>query len=210
MAYWGPPFTEADEHAALACRAAVEALEHLERFRDDVKRELGTPASGLDINLRIGVSTGDMIVGTVGSRVSMNYTIMGDPVNLGSRLEGANKAYGTRAMISERTREVAGDAISVRELDLIRVKGKHEPTRVYELLPGRGGEALTAPAHEMFRAGLDAYRRQDWEAAETAFKLCLGAGSDDPAAAVYLERIAHLRAEPPPGDWDGVWVFETK
>ena len=134
MAYWGPPFTEADEHAGLACKAAVQALEHLEMLRSDVMEELGAKAEGLDIDLRIGVSTGQMIVGTAGSRVAMNFTILGDPVNLGSRLVDANKAYGTRAMISERTRELAGDGIAVRELDLIRVKGKHEPARVYELL----------------------------------------------------------------------------
>ena len=206
MAYWGPPFTDTGEHAHLACRAAAQALDHLQNFRDDVKRELGAKADGLDIDLRIGVSTGEMIVGTVGSRVSMNFTIMGDPVNLGSRLEGANKAYGTRAMISERTRVLAGDAAQVRELDLIRVKGKHEPTRVFELLAAPEGKA----ALESFQAGLDAYRRHDWDAAEAAFKTCLETDREDPAAAVYLQRVAHLRAEPPPNDWDGVWVFETK
>ena len=206
MAYWGLPFTEADEHAHLACKAAVQALEHLESFRADVKRELGAKADALDIDLRIGVSTGEMIVGTVGSRVSMNFTIMGDPVNLGSRLEGANKAYGTRAMISERTLELAGDAAAVRELDLIRVKGKHEPTRVFELLAVPEGKAAT----ESFHAGLDAYRRQDWDAAEAAFKSCLESEPGEPAAAVYLDRVAHLRSQPPGDGWDGVWVFETK
>ncbi len=206
MAYWGPPFTDAGEHAQLACKAAVQALERLELFRADVKRELGAKADALDIDLRIGVSTGQMIVGTVGSRVSMSFTIMGDPVNLGARLEGANKAYGTRAMISERTRDLAGDAAVARELDLIRVKGKNEPTRVFELLASSdGSEAL-----EHFHTGLDAYRRQDWDAAEAAFKACLESNPNDPAAAVYLDRVARLRTEPPPKDWDGVWVFETK
>ena len=206
MAYWGPPFTEPGEHAHLACKAAVQALEHLELFRADVKRELGAKAEALDIDLRIGVSTGQMIVGTVGSRVSMNFTIMGDPVNLGSRLEGANKAYGTRAMISERTRELAGDSAQVRELDLIRVKGKHEPTRVFELLP----VAEDKSALDSFHAGLDAYRRQDWDTAEAAFKSCIESNADEPAAAVYLDRVAHLRSQPPGDGWDGVWVFETK
>lgn len=211
MAYWGPPFTAADEHASLACKAAVQALEHLELFRSDVKEELGDKAEDLDIDLRIGISTGEMIVGTVGSRVSMSYTIMGDPVNLGSRLEGANKAYGTRAMISQRTRDLADDDIAVRELDLIRVKGKHEPTRVYELLPVRVDQAaLPAAELEYFPAGLNAYRRQAWGDAETAFKACLESNPDDSAAAVYLDRIAQLRANPPGADWDGVWVFETK
>jgi adenylate cyclase len=211
MAYWGPPFTEVDEHAGMACRAALQALEHLELFRSDVKQELGDKAEGLDIDLRIGISTGEMIVGTVGSRVSMSFTIMGDPVNLGARLEGANKAYGTRAMISERTRELAGNDIAVRELDLIRVKGKSEPTRVYELLSVRDEQlALPAPACEFFPAGLKAYRRQAWDHSSAAFKACLESNPYDSAAAVYLERITQLRAKPPRSNWDGVWEFETK
>jgi adenylate cyclase len=211
MAYWGPPFTGPDEHAGLACRAAAQALEHLVRFRQDVARELGAEADGLDIDLRIGVSTGDMIVGTIGSKASRSFTVMGDPVNLGSRLEGANKAYGTHVLISERTRELAAADANARELDLIRVKGKAEPTRIYELLPPAEGQALLpAPDEAPFQAGLDAYRRQDWEAAERAFREILEAQPDDSASSIYLERITHLRSEPPPRGWDGVWVFETK
>lgn len=203
MAYWGPPFTAPDEHAPLACRAALEALEHLERFREDVRQELGDAAENLDIDLRIGVSTGEMIVGTVGSRVSMNFTIMGDPVNLGSRLEGANKNYGTRAMISERTQELAGNTVHSRELDLIRVKGKANPTRVYELVAPSVNQADL----DAFNIGLIAYRKRDWDTAETAFRSCL---EKDPAAATYLDRVIHFRDDPPAEDWDGVWVFTNK
>jgi len=211
MAFWGPPFTGADEQAGLACKAAVQALERLELFRRDIRNELGAKADGLDIDLRIGISTGEMIVGTVGSRVSMSFTIMGDPVNLGARLEGANKAYGTRAIISERTRELAGNDIAVRELDLIRVKGKSEPTRVYELQSLRHEQpALPAPICQHFPSGLAAYRRQSWDCAATAFNACLESNSEDPAAAVYLDRISQLRTTPLPTDWDGVWEFETK
>lgn len=136
---------------------------------------------------------------------------MGDPVNLGSRLEGANKAYGTHVMISERTREAAGSAIQTRELDLIRVKGKAEPTRVYELVGLSGETPLLPSGHaERFGIGLAAYRKQDWPAAKAAFEACLGDGSDDTPSMVYLSRIAHLTDTPPPPDWDGVWIFETK
>ncbi|NQU58815.1 MAG: HAMP domain-containing protein [Rhodospirillales bacterium] len=211
MAYWGPPFTGPDEHAALACKAALEALERLETFREVVKAELGTAADGLDIDLRIGVSTGEMIVGTIGSKASMNFTVMGDPVNLGSRLEGASKAYGTRVLVSERTHELAGDKFVSREIDLIRVKGKIEPTRVYELMAEQGATlALPGPAMDDFNAGVAAYRRQQWEPAEVAFKECLEISPGDPPSGVYLQRIAHLKETPPPADWDGVWVFETK
>lgn len=203
MAYWGPPFTGEDEHAACACKAALEALDHLQTFRDDLKRQLGAEADGLDIDLRIGVSSGEMIVGTLGSDVSRNFTVIGDPVNLGSRLEGASKAYGTRILISERTRDLAGDAVTTREIDLIRVKGKQKPTRIFEVL----AEPLSGDA---FVRGLASYRNGQWDAAETAFRACMAERPDDPPSNVYLERIAHLRDTPPPPDWDGVWVFETK
>jgi len=199
MAYWGPPFCAAQDHARLACKAATEALDKLETFRADVHAKLGNEAEKLDIDLRIGVSSGDMIVGTIGSKASRNFTVMGDPVNLGSRLEGASKAYGTRVLISERTRELADPEIPMREIDLIRVKGKKKPIRVYELLTGK------APAPSL-DVGLAAYRAQDWAAAEEAF--CKD--QNDSASLVYLDRIIQLRQNPPPPGWDGVWVFETK
>jgi len=211
MAYWGPPFTGPNEHGALACKAGLEALKRLETFRADVKNQLGAVADELDIDLRIGISTGDMIVGTIGSKASMNFTVMGDPVNLGSRLEGANKAYGSRILISERTRELAGDALISRELDLIRVKGKLEPTRIFELMAEQGGVlALPAPAQDHFDAGLQAYRTLHWDQADTAFRKCLEMSPNDPPSSVYLERLTHLKNNPPPSDWDGVWVFESK
>lgn len=211
MAYWGPPFNDADDHAYLACNAAFEAFEHLEHFRADVREALGAKADELDIDLRIGVSSGDMIVGTIGSRVSMNYTVMGDPVNLGSRLEGASKAYGTHVLIPERTRELAGDKISVREIDQIRVKGKHEPTRIFELVGvGQHAQHLSQTAIDEFHAGLGHYRNRDWDAATTAFRSVLEHVPEDSASKVYLDRLSHLRDTPPGSDWDGVWTFETK
>jgi class 3 adenylate cyclase/CHASE3 domain sensor protein len=204
MAYWGEPFTEPGEHAELACKAALAALQELDKFRADVAKELGDEAEGLDIDLRIGVSSGDMIVGTVGSTAQKNFTVMGDPVNLGSRLEGASKAYGTHILISDRTRELAGDSIVTREIDLIRVKGKEKPTRIFELI------ADEADGAAKFANGLHAYRDQNWDLAESAFNLYLNAHPEDAASKVYLERIEHLRTSSLGRDWDGVWVFETK
>ncbi|MBT3307253.1 MAG: adenylate/guanylate cyclase domain-containing protein, partial [Alphaproteobacteria bacterium] len=202
----GPPSIGSDEHAVCACKAALEALDRLQIFREDVRRELGAEADGLDIDLRIGVSSGEMIVGTLGSEVSRNFTVLGDPVNLGSRLEGANKAYGTRILISERTCELVGDAITAREIDLIRVKGKDKPTRIFELLDnGRKRAELDG-----FSNALAAYRKGEWDIAETTFQACLSERADDPPSNAYLKRIAHLRDSPPPPDWDGVWVFDTK
>ena len=211
MAYWGPPFTEPTEHAALACRAAYQAVGKLGEFRRDVAQQLGPDGPKLDIDIRIGVSSGDMVVGTIGSKVSKNYTVMGDPVNLGSRLEGANKAYGTRILIADRTRQLAGDAITAREIDMIRVKGKNEPIRVFELTGVDGSEPTVRPdLAARFEAGLQAYRDCDWGGAEAAFRDCLDLVPDDSPSQTFLTRVRHLRDEPPPTGWDGVWRFETK
>lgn len=117
-------------------------------------------------------------------------------------MEGANKNYGTRVMLSERTRELAGPAFFARELDLIRVKGKSEPTRIFELLSAE-------PPNDLL-AALAAYRKQDWEAATRAFEACRAASPADPVPHVFLGRIAHLKVNPPGTDWDGVWEFQTK
>lgn len=211
MAYWARPFCPPDRHAALACHAALEALGHLEMFRSQVRLKLGAQADGLDIDFRIGVSTGDVIIGTIGSQASRSYTVIGDPVNLGSRLEGANKAYGTRIMTSDRTRQLAGEEFQFRELDLIRVKGKREPTRVYELLAASDSvKSDVVAGREQFEAGLRAYRRREWDAAETAFCASMSQRAHDAACQVYLERIAHLRENPPKAGWDGVWTFDSK
>ena len=199
MAYWGEPFCAPGEHARLACQAAREARSQLEVFRQNVRSKLGEKVDGLDIDLRIGVSSGEMIVGTIGSTVSRNFTVMGDPVNLGSRLEGANKAYGTRILLSDRTRELVGQSLNFREIDIIRVKGKSEPIRVHELLNDKAQS-------DNYSAALLAYRNQDWDVAETEFRQF----ATDPAAQVYLKRIAYLRTTQLPSDWNGVWVFETK
>lgn len=204
MAFWGPPFTSPEDHARLACLAALDALRNLERYREELKAELGPGVADLDIDLRIGVASGEMVVGTLGSMTSRAYGVLGDNVNLGARLEGANKAYGTRVIVSERTRNLAGDAVRAREVDLIRVKGKTRPTRIFELLP----EEVSVP--DIFAEALAAYRRQDWQAAKAAFAACRDAVPDDPVPPVFLERTAYLEEHPPGPDWDGVWTFTTK
>ena len=211
MAYWGSPFTGTNEHARLACRAALDGLEHLVRFGEDVRNILGAAADGLDIDLRIGVSSGEMVVGTIGSEVARNFTVIGDPVNLGSRLEGANKAYGTRILISENTRELIGDEFLVREIDLMQVQGKVVPIRIFELLNDSEHSAdLPISAREQFALGLDHYRAQNWAAAQEAFRASHSSSGGDAAAQTYLGRIDHFQENPPPADWDGVWIFETK
>lgn len=209
MAFWGPPFTTPQAHAELACRAAQAALARLDEFRGEVIDELGEEARELDIDLRIGISTGEMIVGTVGSDLSKSYTVIGDPVNLGSRLEGANKAYGTHILVADETRaRVADDVLQFREIDLLRVKGKVQPVRIFELVSQDSG--LDPAACREFERALSDYRARDWEKSEAAFSVVNAAVGDDPPSQVYAERIAHIRKYPPPDDWDGVWVLDEK
>jgi class 3 adenylate cyclase len=211
MAYWGPPFNLHEEQARLACLAALDQLEQLAGFRKRVPEIVGVKRGLPDIDIRVGIASGDVVVGNIGSDVSMNYTVMGDTVNLASRLEGASKAYGTRILIAEETWRLAGDAIEVREIDQLLVVGKTEPQRIFELL-GRTGQVDPARLElaKGFAAALERYRARDFAEAERAFAALLAAHPGDTPSKVYLARAQRLRAEPPPEDWDGVWRLTEK
>lgn len=210
MAYWGPPFVPADEQAARACRAALAKLETLGAVAARIPEVLGVRSGAPEIDIRIGIATGPMIVGTVGSEESMNFTVLGDTVNLGSRLEGACKAYGIRTLVDEQTRDLAGDAVVVREIDLLRVKGRDDPERVFELL-GRADQVDPEDGRvRRFEAGLAAYRRRDWDTAVEAFEACRALETGGGPSTTFLERISIFRDQPPPETWDGVWTLTAK
>jgi class 3 adenylate cyclase len=211
MAFWGPPFSPAEEHSRLACVAGLEQLAALHEFRAELPDLTGFRRGIPHIDMRIGVATGEVIVGNIGSDVSMSYTVMGDAVNFASRLEGANKAYGTRFLVSTRTAEMASEVLVFREIDQLLVEGKQEPQHVYEVL-GRRGE-LPQPVlamAERFAEGLADYRGRNWKAAATAFKAALEAVPEDGPSRVFLHRVQRLEAEPPPPDWKGGWTLSEK
>ena len=211
MAFWGPPFSPAEEHSRLACAAGLEQLAALHEFRAELPDLTGFRRGIPHIDMRIGVATGEVIVGNIGSDVSMSYTVMGDAVNFASRLEGANKAYGTRFLVSARTAEMAGNALVFREIDQLLVEGKQEPQHVYEVLGRRGELPLPILAMaERFAEGLADYRGRNWQAAATAFKAALEAVPEDGPSRVFLHRLQRLEAEPPPPDWKGVWTLSEK
>jgi class 3 adenylate cyclase len=213
MAFWGPPFTGADEQAKLACLAALEQLVSLVQFRAELPELTGIKRGLPEIDIRVGIATGDVVVGNIGSEQTRNYTVIGDTVNFASRLEGVNKSYHTRILVSEATVELAADAIEVREIDSVLVVGKSEPQRIFELL-GRKGEVAAArlALRDAFVVALAAHRLQDWDAAQAGFEACLALQADDPPSQVFLARIAHFRTTPPPVGpaWIGVWSLTEK
>jgi adenylate cyclase len=203
MAYWGPPFTGEREHAALACFAALESRARLEAFRAMLPEITGLRKNIPEVGVRMGLASGDVTIGSIGSESAKGFTVIGDTVNLASRLEGANKAYGTWILMSEETRRLAGEAIEAREIDAIRVVGKSEPVRIFELV-GRKGEPN--PHQEAYEAGLAKYRAGDLEGAEKIFREM----ETDKPSTVMLMRIAYLREHPGARSADGVWELTTK
>jgi class 3 adenylate cyclase len=211
MAYWGPPFTENGEDARLACLAAVGMAGRVASLRTELPELLGVRAAGAECDMRIGIATGEVLVGSIGSEFMMSYTVMGDPVNLASRLEGANKVYGSRCLISESTMRAAGDATETRELDRVVVTGQIHSETVFEIMGGKGDlapEKLTL--RDRYAEGLAAYRARHWDDARRAFNAALQADPGDEPCRVMIKRISDFEAHPPAADWDGAWHLDHK
>ncbi|UPJ50884.1 HAMP domain-containing protein [Bradyrhizobium sp. 200] len=211
MAYWGPPFTEDSEQARLACLAAVEMADRGAALRTELPELLGVRTVPSDCEVRIGIATGEVLVGSIGSEFMMSYTVMGDAVNLASRLENANKVYGSHSLASEPAVTAAGDAIEAREIDRLVVAGQTRPEAVFEIMGRKGelGEKLLA-LRERYAEGLAAYRACDWDAARQAFKAGLEAAPGDGPSMALLQRVEDFQANPPPADWDGAWRLDQK
>lgn len=205
MAIFGAPRGDPD-HAAQACFAALEVqAAHVELNRDLTARGFKP------LTTRVGINSGPIVVGNMGSQVRMEYTAMGDSVNLSSRLEGANKFYHTLILLGPRTYELARDVIEAREVDLLRVKGKEQPVAVYELM-GRKGELSPERRRlvALYLEGLAAYKRREFEEARVKFTEALGLDPADGLCQVYLKRAEEYLIHPPPEDWDGVYELKSK
>ncbi len=206
MAEFGVP-VHFEGHEKAACLAALEMQQELKKLRNKWQRE-NKPI----FETRIGINTGKVIVGNMGSETVFDYTVIGDHVNLGARLEGANKAYRTKIMVSNFTYEAVKEDFIFRPLDLIRVKGKTKPVQVYELI-GTADTSFTDQFMEMldlFNQGLIAYRLQQWDLAREFFEQCLRLVPDDGPSQLYIERCRFFTLNPPEPDWDGVWEFKVK
>jgi adenylate cyclase len=206
MAFWGAPVVQED-HAYRACSTALSMSE----FLHDVLHPKWEKEGKEKLNIGIGLNSGSMVVGFVGSQAIKNYTLIGDAVNLGSRLEGTTKEYHVEIIIAESTYEMVKNDMLCRELDLIQVKGKVKPIRIYELVDRR----FKAKPHiqqkvAMFAEGLELYRAQKWDEAALRFQKCLLLDPQDGPAPIFVERCRQLKEHPPAADWDGVFVMKTK
>jgi len=211
MAYWGPPFAADAEQTRLATLAALEMLQLVPLLRAELPELLGVRTLPHTFDIRIGIATGEVLVGSIGSELMMSYTVMGDTVNLASRLEGANKEYGGRILVSEATIAGASAAVEAREIDRLVTLGQTHAQAVFEIMGPKG--QLTAAQIELrarFSEGLAAYRAQRWEEARRAFEAALLAIPDDGPSMTFIKRIDKLVAAPPGEGWDGAWHLERK
>ena len=205
MAFWNAPQAQPD-HARRACLAALDMVRTLERAKPEWERN-GLP----QLEMGIGINTGDMVVGNMGSRDRLAYTVLGDAVNVAARLEGLCKIYGVHVVIGQGTRAAAGEALVCRYLDRVRVKGRDEPLAVYEVLGRRddvdGGRAERIAAWDR---AIALYLERRWFEAVAAFADLVAKDPADGPSRLYHERARALDARPPAPDWDGVYEAETK
>ena len=205
MVYFGCPVPDS-AHPHQACRAALAMQRRLAVLNDEWRRA-GAPT----LNMRIGINTGTAVAGNMGTDEIFNYTILGDSVNLASRLEGVNKQYGTRTIVGEDTWMRVQTEFEARELDWIRVKGKTQPVAIYELLSE--ANALSEPMREVrdrYAEGLRLYRERKWREAAAKFRAALDLDPADGPSRMCLERCSHAADQPPAEPWDGVYTMTTK
>ncbi len=204
MAFWGAPIWQED-HPARACKTALDMMERLAELSVEWKKK-GRP----EIDIGIGLSTGNLTVGNMGSTTRFDYTVMGDAVNLGSRLEGMNKEYGTHIIVPKYTYEDVKTEFIFRHLDLIRVKGKKIPINIYELMGDKTDSGGLKEVAGLFEAGLKSYTERDWDKAEGHFQDVLRLRPEDGPSRVFLSRVEKLRETDLSDDWDGVFVMTKK
>jgi len=204
MAVYGAPLSQPD-HARRACLTALDMMKELKKLQDKWKAE-GRP----ELSIGIGINSGDMVVGNMGSDMRFDYTVMGDMVNLASRLEGTNKEYGTSIILSEYTYETVKNDMCCRELDFVRVKGKVRPVRIYELLAEKKDEAEHQDLLDAYARALAIYREGKFNDAIAAFLKVLDIRPGDAVSLIFMERCITLKEHPPVQPWDGVFVMMKK
>ena len=204
MAFWGSPYPQTD-HAYRACACALEMVRSLEKLNTRWQAQ-----GRKQISIGVGLNSGPVNVGNMGSAKRLAWTVMGDNVNLASRLEGMTKEYRTRVVISEGTYRQIADKFVCRDLDKIRVKGKLQPVTIYELLDFAEQKEKYEPLLSPFRHAMEAYREQNWQEAARRLGEMLTRFPDDGPTQIFLDRVLEFIQNAPEPDWDGVYVMKTK
>ena len=219
MAFWNAPLNQTD-HATRAVRTGLGMLHELHLLHERWKQE-GAPL----LRMGVGIHTGEMIVGNIGSNQRLDYTVIGDNVNLGSRLEGITKTYGVDMLISEATYKAMvaeeSQTLPCRLIDLVAVKGKSIPIAVYEPLPGEGGQRSKTMNNSIYAAkfneAFDHYRNRRWDEAIAMYESFLSDAAENPGrpgpdqpTTLMIERCKQYKTSPPPDNWDGSFVMTTK
>jgi adenylate cyclase len=188
-----------------ACLTALKMMEELKVLEEEFKKR-DLPI----IDIGIGVNSGDMSVGNMGSKQRFDYTVMGDNVNLGSRLEGINKQYQTNIIISEYTYEHVKDTLLCRKLDAVKVKGKNEPVVIYELVSKHKHNKDLLDISKLTEQGIDFYWKKNWDEAINIFNKILIIKENDFLSKMYIDRCSHFKENPPEENWDGSFKMTTK
>ena len=215
MGFWNAPLDDPD-HEINACASALEMIERLERLNRERQEESKNAGQRfIPFRIGIGINTGRCVVGNLGSDLRFNYSVLGDAVNVASRLEGQTKYYGIPVIIGSRTAEKVSEKFAILELDLITVKGKTEPEAIYTVL-GReevAGDIRFQELRKVYSTMLYSYRSRDWEGALEALQVCRSFDRDFGLEALfdlYRARVQAFSEVAPPADWNGVFVAETK
>jgi adenylate cyclase len=204
MSFWNAPIIQTD-HAARACRTALAMQKRLIEIQPQLA-ELGAPG----LSARVGINTGTCAFGNMGSRAKFNYSVIGDPCNFASRLEGAGKIYGTRILIGEATAKQVRDGFVLRKIDMLRVKGKYKPVTIYELIAEGQATPEQSALITHYETALAHYCTGDWDSAEKLLLDILAAQPNDGPSGELLSRVGIFRHNPPPTPWDGVYVAKEK
>jgi adenylate cyclase len=211
MAFWANPFSEGETHALDACLACLEMRPAFAKIEQQISQITGLRRNIPKFHVRMALATGDTLIGTIGSDTTKSFTVIGDTVNIASRLEGVNKVYGTDLIINEDCYRLAERDVEAREIDFVTVYGKTEPVRIYELLSKIGElPSTTLQLRDAYAIALQLYREQKWTEAEKAFQNCLKISKNDGPSLEFLTRIATFARTPPPKDWNGVWQTASK
>jgi adenylate cyclase len=211
MAFWASPFSEGETHARDGCFACLDLLQSFDGISREISEITGLRRNVPKFHARMALATGDTVIGTVGSDTTKSFTVIGDTVNIASRLEGVNKVYGTSILINEECYRLAENDVEAREIDLVTVFGKVEPVRIYELQSRQGTlDPKLAKLNNLFADALQLYREQKWKEAEAAFRECLKIKEHDGPSLEFLTRIAAFARTPPPKDWTGAWNTASK